>query len=387
MNFLPTEEQDQVRTTVRTFLENEMVPLDREHGDREMTPELARQLLKKLLPFGYLGRERTDDPLIEAILFEELARVFPSLLGMQYIAGRVAASIDASAHPALHERLAGPLLDCDRIGCFGISEPNVGSDPRSIECKAVRRGDRYVVSGTKCWISNGHIADVAIVTLRVREEDGSERHGDLVIDREESPFESRDIETIGLKAWPLSELFFDGVEVPAINLLSRNGSFTAPRVDADGRRREAPDFRDARCMCALASCGIAQRALEMALAYAKQRKQFGKEIGRFQLVQALLADMAMDLEAARLLTYRARQLLAVRPGEGEVSMAKAFATEMVVRVTSKALECMGAMGLTREAYIERLYRDARMWIVPDGTAQIQRLVIGRELTGFSAVHG
>src|SRR5262249_38201764 len=260
MNFLPTEEQDQVRTTVRAFLEREMAPLDREYGDREMTAELARRLLKPLMPFGYLGPERTDDPLIEAILFEELARVFPSLLGIQYIAGRVAASIDAGAHPDLHERLVVPLMECDRIGCFGISEPNAGSDSRSVECKAVRKGDRYVVSGTKCWISNGHIADVAIVILRVREEDGSERHGDLVIDREESPFESRDIETIGLKAWPLSELFFDGVEVPAINLLSRNGSFTAPRVDADGGRREGPDFPDARRMCALAPCGIAPRA-------------------------------------------------------------------------------------------------------------------------------
>jgi alkylation response protein AidB-like acyl-CoA dehydrogenase len=387
MNFLPTDEQDQVRTTVRAFLENEMAPLDREYGDREMTPELARRLLKPLMPFGYLGPERTDDPLIEAILFEELARVFPSLLGIQYIAGRVAASIDAAAHPDLHERLVRPLMECDRIGCFGISEPNTGSDSRSVECKAVRKGDRYVVSGTKCWISNGHIADVAIVILRVREEDGSERLGELVIDRYETPFESRDIETIGLKAWPLSELFFDGVEVPAINLLGAGRPGASLLAQRAGRRREAPDFRDARCMCALASCGIAQRALELALGYVKERKQFGREIGRFQLVQALLADMAMELEAARLLAYRARQLIAMRLGDAEASMAKAYATEMAVRVTSKALECFGAMGLAREAYIERLYRDARMWIVPDGTAQIQRLVIGRELTGFSAVHG
>ena len=378
MDFLPTEEQELLRESVRRFLDKEIAPLDREHGDREMTTELARQLLKKLMPFGYLGPERTEDTLIEAILFEELARVFPSLLGIQYIAGRVAASVDARAHPALHARLAKPLLECDRIGCFGISEPNVGSDPRSIECKAVRKGDRYVVTGTKCWISNGHIADVAIVILRVREEDGSERQGELVIDRHETPFESRDIETIGLKAWPLSELFFDGIEVPAINLLAGGRAGSELLAQGAGRRRKAPDFRDARCMCALASCGIAQRALEMALAYVKERKQFGKEIGRFQLVQALLADMAMDLEAARLLSYRARQLIAVRCGDAEVSIAKAYATEMVVRVTSKALECFGAMGLTCEAYVERLYRDARMWIVPDGTAQIQRLVIGRD---------
>src|SRR5262245_65939133 len=124
MNFVATEEQDLLRKTVRKFMDSEMAPLDREHGDREMTPELAKQLLKELMPFGYLGPERTTDPIIEAILFEELARVFPSLLGIQYIAGRVAASIDAGAHPELHERLVGPLMACDRIGCFGIREPN-----------------------------------------------------------------------------------------------------------------------------------------------------------------------------------------------------------------------------------------------------------------------
>jgi acyl-CoA dehydrogenase len=167
--------------------------------------------------------------------------------------------------------------------------------------------------------------------------------------------------------------------VPAINMLGRTSAGPEMR---EGRRRKTPYFRDARSMCALASCGIAQRAFRNS---AQQCKQFGKEIGRFQLVQALLADMAMDLEAARLLSYRAKQMIDVQRGDAEVSMAKAYATEMVVRVTAKALECMGAMGLTRDAYIERLYPDARMWIVPDGTAQIQRLVIGRELTGFSAV--
>ncbi|MGH7289188.1 MAG: acyl-CoA dehydrogenase family protein, partial [Myxococcota bacterium] len=380
-----TEEQALLRETVRAFLEKEMAPLDREYGDREITPELARQFVKKLMPFGYLGVEKAQDPLIQAILLEELSRVFPSLLGIQYLCGTVAATVDARAHE-IRARLAGPLHAGDRIGCAGFSEPNVGSDPRSVECKAVRKGDRYVVSGTKTWISNGHIADVAVVFLRLVEEDGLERLGELLIDRHETPFESRDIETIGLKAWPLSELFFDGIEVPAVHRLgpARPGLGLSMCQD---RRRKAPDFRDARCMCALAACGIAQRALEIALSYTQERRQFGKEIGRFQLVQALLADMAMDLEAARLLSYRAKQLMATPGSDAAVSMAKAYATEMGVRVTSKAMECMGAMGLTREAYIERLYRDARMWIVPDGTAQIQRLVIGRELTGYSAIRG
>lgn len=380
MDFEMTSEQEMLRDTVRSFLDKEIAPLDREYGDKEMTPELAKTLLKKLIPFGYLGVDAARDQLDRAILEEELGRVSPSLAGVQFIANAAANGVAGSAHPELKERLAGPLLAGDLIGCAAFSEPNVGSDPTAIECKAVRKGDRFVISGTKTWISNGHIADVALVMLRIVEEDGSERLGQILVDRAETPFESRDIPTLGLRAFPLSELHFDELEVPAINLM---GGWTERPASSSGRN--VPDFNGARVLCASVSTGIAQAALEIAVDYVKVRKQFGKEIGRFQLVQGLLADMAMQLDAARLLTLRARQLLMKRRCDAEVSMAKAYATEAAVEVTSKAMECLGAIGLTQEAHIERLYRDARMWIVPDGTAQIQRLVIGRSLTGFSAL--
>jgi alkylation response protein AidB-like acyl-CoA dehydrogenase len=386
MEFEFNEDQRMVRDSVRRFLDTEIQPYDDKHGDEEMTSELAKALLKRLIPFGYIGSERPDDPIINGILYEEMGRVFPSLGGLVYIAGAAGPLVKATAHPEVRDRLAEPLINGELIGCIAISEPNVGSDPTGIECRAERKGDSWVINGTKTWISNGHIADVVCVTVQTDKSEGPGGLRQIVIDRRETPFESRDIETIGIRAFPTSELFFDDLEVPEINLL---GGWTenAPKLALGGRTvGHSPfDFAGARVMCASLACGIARRALDIAVDYVQQRKQFGREIGRFQMVQGLLAEMAIDLEAARLLTYQARQLMSRRRADYEVSIAKAFATEMGVRVTSKAMECLGAMGLAKETRLERCFRDARMWMVPDGTAQIQRLIIGRELTGFSAI--
>ncbi len=388
MEFEFNEEQRMVRDSVRRFLDTEIRPYDDAHGDEEMTSELAKVLLKKLIPFGYIGPERAEDPIIEGILYEEMGRVFPSLGGLVYIAAVAGPLVAASAHPEVRDRLAEPLMNGELIGCMAISEPDVGSDPTGIRCRADIKEDHWVLNGTKTWISNGHIADVACVTVQTDPSRGTAGLRQILVDRHETPFESRDIETIGVRAFPTSELYFNDLKVPAINRL---GGWREDSADlALGGRtvgRSPFDFSSARVMCASISCGIARRALEVAVDYVQQRKQFGREIGRFQMVQGLLADMAMDLEAARLLTYQARQLRSRRKADYEVSIAKAFATEMGLRVTSKAMECLGAMGLARETRLERCFRDARMWLVPDGTSQIQRLVIGRELTGFSAVRG
>ena len=386
MEFEFNEDQHLVRDSVRRFLDNEIQPYDDEYGDREMTPEVAKELLAKLIPFGYIGPERPEDPIIDGILYEEMGRVFPSLGGLVYIAAAAGPLVQATAHPEVRDRLAEPLINGELIGCFAISEPNVGSDPTGIECRAELKGDRWVINGTKMWISNGHIADVACVTVQTDKSKGPDGLRQILVDRRETPFESRDIDTIGVRAFPTSELTFDNLEVPEINRL---GGWTerSPKLAMGGRTVGISpfDFRSARVMCASLSCGIARRALDIAVDYVQQRHQFGRVIGSFQMVQGLLADMAIDLEAARLLTYQARQLMSRRGADYEVSIAKAFATEMGLRVTSKAMECLGAMGLARETKLERCLRDARMWMVPDGTAQIQRLIIGRELTGISAL--
>jgi len=386
MDFELSEEHRIFRDNLRRFLEAEIRQYDDKWGDEEMTPERARPLQKMLVPWGYLGDSRPDDPFINCIMSEEMARVFPSLAGIVGMTGGAAASIMARAHPDVAARLGPPLLAGDLIGANAISEPNVGSDPSSIECRAELRGDHYVINGTKCWISNGHIADVVVLVAQTDRSLGPAGVRQFVVDRRETPFRSRDIPTIGLKAFPTSELFFEDVRIPVTNRLDgwreREGSAPDPaRTFSQVLRLIA----GARVGTALISVGIAQHAFEIAVEYVKVRKQFGKEIGRFQLVQAMVAEMATEIEAARMLCYRAMQLARTRKCEAEVSMAKAYATQMGVRVCSLAMECMGALGLTLEARVERCLRDARVLIVPDGTVQIQQLIIGRAILGMSAI--
>jgi alkylation response protein AidB-like acyl-CoA dehydrogenase len=385
MEFEHNEEQQVLRESLRKFLDAEIRPLDDRWGDEEMTAERAKQLCRMLIPWGYVGDEPIRDPMLRAILTEELARVFPGLAGIAGITAGAAALIAAAAHPEVVARLVQPLRQAERIGCLAISEPNVGSDPSGLECRAELRGERWVVNGTKCWISNGHIADVAVVLVQTDPAQGPGGFRQLVIDRDESPFESRDTPTIGVRSFPTSELYFRDVEVPARN---RIGGWSEGLSSADAGRafaRTLQMFQGARVGTALIAVGIAQRAFEIALEYVKSRKQFGKEIARFQLVQEMIADMATEIDAARLLCYRAQQLLSRQRCDAEVSMAKAYATEMAVRVSSMAIQCMGANGLAIENRAERCLRDARMWTMPDGTTQIQKLIIGRTLTGMSAI--
>jgi alkylation response protein AidB-like acyl-CoA dehydrogenase len=391
MEFEFTEEQQILRESLQKFLDAEIRPYDDRYGDEEMTPDLAKKLCKMLIPWGYLGDGgifgRTADPIIRSIQTEELARAFPGLAGISGITSGAASIVRQLAHPDLAARLAEPLAQADLIGCLAISEPNVGSDPSGIECRAELRGDRYLVNGTKCWISNGHISDVAIVLVQTDPSSGPAGFRQLVIDRNESPFESRDTPTIGVRSFPTSELYFRDVEVPATNRIGGWRDKAASSSDEPSRAfaRVLQSFSLARVGTGLIALGIARRAYELALEYVVQRKQFGKEIARFQLVQSMIADMATEIDAARLLCYRAQDALSRRRADVEASMAKAYATEMAVRVTSMAIQCMGSNGLATENRVERCLRDARMWTMPDGTTQIQKLIIGRALTGMSAI--
>jgi alkylation response protein AidB-like acyl-CoA dehydrogenase len=388
MEFALSEEQEILREQLRKFLEAEMAPLDARWGDEELTADRARELCRKLVPWGYMGDGGTmgqsGDVVIRCIQTEELARVCPALVGVAGMTAGCAAMIAGGAHSDVAARLVEPLRAADLVGCNAFTEPNVGSDPSGIECRAERRGERWIVNGAKCWISNGHIADVAIVLVQTDPAAGPAGMRQLVIDRRESPFDSRDVPTIGLRAFPTSELYFRDVEVPAINTIGgwRERSGEDP---AAAFQRTLRAIAGARAGTALLAVGIAQRAFEIALDYVRQRKQFGKEIARHQLVSAMIADMATDIDASRLLCWRAYHALARGRADVEASMAKAFATEAAVRVASTAMQCLGANGLAIENRVERCLRDARMLTIPDGTTQIQKLIIGRALTGMSAI--
>jgi acyl-CoA dehydrogenase len=388
MDFTLNDEQVMFRDSLRKFLDAEVRPLDDRWGDLEMTAERAKPLLKMLIPWGYLGLEGIlaggSDPIIRCVQSEELSAAFPGLSGMSGITSGAASLISANAHPDLAERLVPQLSQGDIIGCVATTEPEAGSDPSGIRCRAEHKGDHWVINGAKSWISNGSVAEVAVVLAQTDSSKGPAGFRHFVIDRRESPFESREISTIGLRSFPTSELFFSDVAVPETNLL---GGWKRERASSPEAafQRTLQLFSHARAGTAMMAVGIARRAYEIALQYVQVRKQFGKEIIRHQLVAAMVAEMATEIDAARLLCHRAYLALARGRADVEASMAKWYATEAAVGVASTAIQCMGANGLASDNRVERCLRDARMLTMPDGTTQIQKLIIGRALTGMSAI--
>jgi alkylation response protein AidB-like acyl-CoA dehydrogenase len=307
-----------------------------------------------------------------------LNETFPPVLTMSLLGHESTIKrIHMGGTPAQKERFLPDLLEARRIGGTASSEPNVGSDPRGIETTAVADGDHYVLNGTKLWTTNGSIIDTAIVVASLgRDAAGRNLITRIIVDRAESPFESREVPAIGLQQGHLGELVFRDCRVPKANVLGEPG---------DAHRSLTFTWLANRPGMGLIGVHLAQRALDASVAHARQRVQFGQPIAKFQLIQAMLAEMSTLTDAGRLLCYRALGLL----DRGvwchrESSMAKAFATEAAVKVTNMAVQVHGSYGLTREAPLEKWARDARMLTLPDGTTQIQQLIIGRELVGLRA---
>ncbi|MFC1532230.1 acyl-CoA dehydrogenase family protein [Thermodesulfobacteriota bacterium] len=386
MNFDFTDEQRMLQETVRRYVNEKIMPIADEY-DRKgpMTKEDAQRFLKDLKDFGYVGTlvpEEYGGPGLThmewPILFEELRRGYASLGGVVGMTSACASILVDSRNEELKRRVLPGVLNGDTIMCSAITEPNAGSDMAGIETKAVLDGDHYVINGTKMWISNGTIADYAIVTLKTVDPSiGEQGMGHILVEKAESPFIAREIRKLGVKSFPTAELIFEDCRVPRENLLQPKGDNPSGAIGGG--------LNFARANASIAAVGIAQAALDAAIRYAKERTQFGKPIGQFQLIQAMISDMIADIDAGRLLTYRAFFLL----GKGvrcykECSLAKAFTTEAAVRVTSKAIQIHGAYGLSEEYPVERYFRDARCYTIPDGTTQIQQLIVGRETLGMKA---
>ena len=383
MNFELSEEQTVALDAWRRFIERDIAPVMESYREISIPREVAGDLLKKTIPYGvgagWFAEEDGGtglDLVTSGLLYEELATVSPDFAGVAFINEGSALTINLLACPEVRKRYLGPLLSGDLVGCSAITEPGVGSNVRALKTRAVRDGDGYRITGEKTWISNGGIADVAIVVARLVEDDGSEALSLFAVDRKEHGFESRDLPKLGLNGWPTSQMFFDDVRIPGDHLLGQPGV---------GLRETLKLFERARCFVGLISVGIARAALDAAIAYAIEREQWGKKIAGHQLVQDMIADMATELDCARLLCYRGLAL--VDQGmrcDTQTSMAKYYATEAAVRIASNAVQIHGAMGLSREMPVEWHFRNARMMTIPDGTSQIQKLVIARNLLGVSA---
>lgn len=389
MDFDLTEEQQLLKTNVRAFLEAEIAPVVNEFEAKgPLSREDTISFIKMLMPFGYYnGRAPEElggsnlDAKTSGLLTEELSRVWAGVAGTIWIAGpgAVPAMLSDEDARAFRDRVRAG----ESIGSGGISEPDHGSDSSRLETAATLDGDVWIVNGTKTWISNGPIADHINLMVTVDPELGRDGIRNVYIDRESSPYETvRHNRLLGLRSWPNGELRFEDVRVPRENLRERNAESAVP---TPGGRR-VWNFDSPRSTLAVMSVGIAQAAIDASIRYAQERHQFGRPIGSFQLVQELIVDSVIETEAARFLAYRALDMQ--DKGEDatwQSAAAKAFATEMAVRVTSRAIEVHGAVGLMEDFPIERYFRDARSLTIPDGTTEIQKLVIGRRLLGISAI--
>ena len=383
MDFDFTEEQKMLKSNVRDFLAKEIAPVvDERDRQGPFTKEEVIGYIKKLMPFGYYTGNLPEEyggmglnATTSAILNEELTYVWSSLAATIFIAS-LAPGILLLAPEELRKKLFPRVAAGELIGCAGITEPNAGSDAAAMETTAVLDGDEYVINGTKTWISNGTIADVCNVLAVTDKSKGPLGISMIVVEKEVSPFQARELHKIGWRAFPTAELSFVDCRVPKNNLLGD---------PAEGYRRTMQQFETARSGMAIMAAGISQAAIDASIKYAQERKQFGRPIGSFQMIQEMIADMIAETEASRLLAYRALDLIdkGVR-ARLESSLAKAYACEAAVRVTSKAIQIHGAMGYSDEYPVERYFRDARMLTIPDGTTQIQKLVVGREAIGIRA---
>lgn len=385
MDFELTEEQQLLKTNARQFMEKEIIPFvdDYEREYRPLPKDLAIKMIKKLVPLGYIGglipQEAGGggmDFVSYGILIEELARAWGSLSIMVVVNHANNLELYYSGNAEQKKKYLPALLSGDLIGSGLITEPNSGSSNREMSTTIVPDGDYYIVNGTKTWITNGGVSDFCILVGYTDKSKGPAGISRIIIDGTESNFEVRELPKLGFRCCPTAEVAFNDCRVPKKNLFGEEGT---------GYEATQLLFNFPRVLIGASSAGLAQAAVDAAIKYALDRRQFGRPIAKFQLVQQMLAEMVMKTEAVRLLSYKALQLL----GEGkrcakDCSGIKFFGSETAVWVCSKAMEIHGAYGISEEYPLERYFRDARTLLPPDGTNQIQRLIVGREVLGMPA---
>ena len=381
MNFKPSEEHVMFRETVREFARREVAPLVEE---AEATETFPRQVLPEAAELGLLAVALPEgsggsggDLMFMSILVEELARECAGIALPIYACASMAWGLDRMGSEEQKTRYLKPLLSGEAIACMAITEPGAGSDVAAIRTSAIRDGDSYILNGTKAFITNGPIADCVLVIANT-DPDGSPRGlRPFLVERGTPGFTAgKKLSKLGLRSSETSELNFEDCRIPA-----------SARWGGRGKGGGAPGFVGlmqsidrSRVSIASLSIGIAVAAFEAALEYAKQREQFGKPIGKFQAIQLKLVDMAIRIEAARLLTYKAIELANDNaPYTKEASMAKLFATEACVKITGDAVQIYGGYGYCTDYPVERYFRDAKLMTIFEGTSEIQNIIIAREL--------
>ena len=373
MNLDLTEEQQLLQRSVREFAEAEVKPHAKEIDE---TGRFPLDTFKKAAELGLTGIAVPEnyggagmDHVSYAIVIEEISRVCASTGTILSVQNSLYCDpIYRFGTDEQKQKFLVPYARGEKIGCYALTEPQAGSNAAALATKAVRKGDAYVVNGTKAWITNGGAADAALVYVNTQPEKGEKGITALVVEKGTRGFAvGKEEKKLGVHATACTELSFSDCEVPVANRIGNEG---------EGYKVALSTLDGGRIGIAAQATGIAQGAFEAALSYAQQRQAFGHPIADFQAIQFMLADMATELDAARLLARRA----AWKQDSGarftmEASIAKLFASEMSTRVTHKAIQIHGGYGYSREYPVERNYRDARITEIYEGTSEIQRLVI------------
>jgi len=373
MNFSLTKEQELVKQMVREFAINEVKPIAAEIDVTERFPmenveQMARyNMLGIPFPteFGGAGGNNVS----YAMTVEELSKVCGTT------------GVIVSAHTSLcgapiyqfgtqeqKEKYLTPLAKGEKLGAFGLTEPNAGTDAAGQQTTAVLEGDHYVLNGSKIFITNGGVADIFVVFAMTDKSKGTRGISAFIVEKDFPGFSIGKVEEkLGIRASSTTELVFENCIVPRENLLGKEGKgFAVAMQTLDG----------GRIGIAAQALGLAQGALDEAVAYMKERKQFGKSIAAFQGLQWMVADMDVQIEAARLLVYKAAYKKDMgQPYSVEAARAKLYASEVAMDVTTKAVQLFGGYGYTKEYPVERMMRDAKITEIYEGTSQVQRMVI------------
>jgi butyryl-CoA dehydrogenase len=373
LNLELTEEQQLLQKTVREFAEAEVKPFAKEVDE---TGRFPRDTIKKAAELGLTGVAIPEnyggagmDHISYTIVIEEISRVCASTSVILSVQNSLYCDpVYRFGTEEQKQKFLVPFASGEKIGCYALTEPQAGSNAAALTTKAIRKGDSYVVNGTKAWITNGGAADAVIAYVNTQPEKGEKGITALVIEKGTPGFSvGKEEKKLGIHGSACTELVFSDCVVPAANRIGNEG---------EGYKVALSTLDGGRIGIASQATGIAQGAFEAALSYAQQREAFGHPIADFQAIQFMLADMATEIDAARLLARRA----AWKQDSGarfsmEAAIAKLFASEMSTRVAHKAIQIHGGNGYSSEYPVERAYRDTRITEIYEGTSEIQRLVI------------
>ena len=382
MNFELPSEIEAIRDTARKFAQKEIMP--RVAQDEE-SHAFQEDLVKKMGELGFFGCPIPEEYggsdlgfLAHTVVTEEISKVSGSLraaFNMQTMG--VAREIFQFGTEEQKKKYIPKLVSAHHLGCIGITEPNAGSDVGGIKTKAVKKGDRYVLSGSKNWITYAQVADIGLIYAYT---DSSKKYRGMsafIVDMHSKGISvGPTAEKLGWRSCPTGEIFFDDVEVPEENLLGME--------EGKGFECVMASLNNTRLTAAAGAVGVSQALIDEAVKYANEREQFGKPIGKFQMVQEELARMIVETEAARLMTYRC----AAQKDDGlihntlETSMAKYYSCDVASKVADGALRILGAYGYSSEYPVERLFRDAKLYQILEGSANIQKMIIATDALGY-----